>query len=109
MKVELFVAGCRLCNEARFQYEQRFPHWEIETHRADECTDGSCCQKAARYGLTAVPSLVLDGHLVQTGNPTEEDLLRLERMFWDENKATHTFINIHGYGHTPMGSMTALK
>lgn len=81
MQVELFVAGCRLCNEAHFQYSKRFSQWEIEIHRADECRDGSCCQKAVRYGLTAVPALVIDGQLVQVGNPTEQDLLRLGRMF----------------------------
>ncbi|MCF6238560.1 MAG: thioredoxin family protein [Candidatus Marinimicrobia bacterium] len=81
MQVELFVAGCRLCNEAQLKYSRRFSQWEIEIHRADECTDGSCCQKAAQYGLTAVPALVIDGKLVQVGNPTEQDLLRLERMF----------------------------
>jgi len=78
MKAELFVAGCRLCNEAEYQYTQRFPELEIEIHRADECTDGSCCRQATQYSLTAVPALVIKGNVVQVGNPTEEELQQIK-------------------------------
>ena len=80
IKVELFTAGCRLCNEAQFKYSDRFPQWDLEVHRAEECTDGSCCMQAAKYDISAVPALVINGEVMQVGNPTEQDLLRLESM-----------------------------
>lgn len=72
--VELFSAGCRLCDAALSKLHARFPDLKLIVHRASECVDGSCCRLAESYGIRAVPSLVVDGQIVQVGIPTEEDL-----------------------------------
>lgn len=74
MKVEFFSAGCRLCERALESIKTRFPNLVIEIHLASECTDGSCCALAEKYGIRAVPSLVIDGKLVLAGIPLESDL-----------------------------------
>ncbi len=72
--VELFSAGCRLCDAALSKLLTRFPTLRLTVHRASECVDGSCCRLAESYGVRAVPSLVVNGRIVQVGIPTEEDL-----------------------------------
>lgn len=74
MKVEFFDAGCRLCERTLSILNENFPAVEIEVHRAAECVDGSCCALATRYGVRAVPSLVVDGRVVLVGVPGEQDL-----------------------------------
>jgi predicted DsbA family dithiol-disulfide isomerase len=36
-----------------------------------QCTDTVCCDQARQYGITAVPTIVLDGVVVFQGKPTE--------------------------------------
>lgn len=74
MKVELFSAGCRLCEGALSALKQKFPSVNIEVHQASECTDGSCCALAAQYEVRAVPSLVVDGRVVLVGVPDDREL-----------------------------------
>lgn len=80
MKIELFVSDCKLCQRMENMIQSLFPHLEVEVHRASECVDGSCCIRAAEVGVRAVPSLAVDGHVVQVGLPTEEELERLKRL-----------------------------
>lgn len=77
MKVEFFGAGCRLCERTLSILTDNFPTVEIDIHRASECVDGSCCALAERYGVRAVPSLVVDGKVVLVGVPDEQDLASL--------------------------------
>lgn len=74
MKIELFTAECRLCEGTLEMLRHTFPDIEIDTHRASECVDGSCCALAAQYGVRAVPSLVVDGKVVLVGLPHEHDI-----------------------------------
>ncbi len=81
MKVELFRADCRLCDRTeRIVRHILPPGVEFEVHRAEECRDGSCCRLAERYGVRAVPTLVVDGRIVQVGLPDEAAVNRLEAM-----------------------------
>lgn len=77
MKVEFFSADCRLCERTLGLLSTHLPEVEIEVHRAAECVDGSCCELAARYGVRAVPSLVVDGRIALVGVPDEHMLQRL--------------------------------
>jgi len=74
MKVEFFSADCRLCERTLGLLSAHLPDVEIEVHRASECVDGSCCELAARYGVRAIPSLVVDGRVVLVGVPDEQML-----------------------------------
>lgn len=77
VKVEFFSAGCRLCEQSLSLLCEHLPGVDIEVHRASECVDGSCCALAARYGIRAVPSLVVDGRIVLVGVPDEHTLKTL--------------------------------
>ncbi|WP_298981401.1 glutaredoxin family protein [Caldilinea sp.] len=81
MKVEVFSADCRLCDRTIALLQERFPSLSLIVHRSSECRDGSCCKLAAHYGVRAVPTIVVDGEIVQVGLPDEGDLhLLAERL-----------------------------
>ncbi len=80
MRIELFLADCKLCERMENVIRSYFGDLEIEIHRASECVDGSCCIRAAEVGVRAVPTLAVNGRVVQVGLPTEEDLSRLRRI-----------------------------
>ena len=77
MKVELFSAGCKLCERTLNILSHNFPDVVIDIHRAQECRGGSCCALAAQYGVRAVPTLVVDGKVVLVGLPEEQDIKSL--------------------------------
>lgn len=80
MKVEFFSAECRLCERTLGIVKENFPNLEIDVHRASECRDGSCCALAERYGVSAVPSLVVDGKVALVGIPDEHDIKLLSTL-----------------------------
>jgi predicted DsbA family dithiol-disulfide isomerase len=80
MKVDFFCAECRLCKGALSRIEHEFPKVEIEVHKASECVDGSCCALAEKYGVRAVPSLVVDGKVVLVGLPNNKDIESLSAI-----------------------------
>jgi protein-disulfide isomerase len=80
MKVEFFSAECKLCNSTLESLKSVFPDLPITVHRQSECVDGSCCRLAASYGVSAVPSLVVDGKIVLVGRPSPSDLEALANV-----------------------------
>lgn len=80
MEVELFVSDCKLCEGMLHIMEEVFPYLEITVHRASECIDGSCCARAAEVGVKAVPALAMNGKVIQTGLPMEEELDALKKL-----------------------------
>jgi hypothetical protein len=81
MKIELFIADCKLCDRTLDILKENFPNLEIDIHRSSECTDGSCCSLAEQYGVGAVPSLVVDGEVALVGLPDEHDIRLLSALF----------------------------
>ncbi len=81
MKIELFIADCKLCDRTLGILKENFPNLEIDIHRSSECTDGSCCSLAERYGIRAVPSLVVDEEVALVGLPDEHDIRLLSTLF----------------------------
>ncbi len=81
MKIEMFSAECRLCEGTLDALKRSFPDIEIDVHKASECIDGSCCALASQYGVRAVPSIVVDGKVVQIGIPDEKDIKSLATIF----------------------------
>jgi len=75
--VEFFSAECRLCERTLGMLKANLPDIEIEVHRASECRDGGCCALAERYGVRAVPALVVNGRVVLVGLPSEQDVKNL--------------------------------
>jgi len=75
MIVELFRANCKLCDQMEKLLRNLLPaDANLWIHRAEECVDGSCCILAEKYGIRAVPSVVVNGKVIQTGLPAEGQL-----------------------------------
>ena len=61
--VEIFVAGCQLCDEAVKLVEGlACDSCEVIVHDLREgCATNECREKAKRYGITRIPSIAIDG------------------------------------------------
>ncbi len=67
-KLELFTAGCRLCNEMRDA---------VIVGKCNKCNlieydmlkDGDALQRAREYGIRTVPTLIVDGSIKIEGLP----------------------------------------
>lgn len=85
-QVEVFTAGCPVCEPAvQLVQEMACPDCEVTIHDLHQ-TEGSAftgdpgstaAEKAAEYGLTTVPAVVVDGRLVsccQNSGPNRDEL-----------------------------------
>ena len=77
--VEVFIAGCPLCDEAvRLVKSTACPNCEVKVYDLREgCATNECRDLAARYGVTTVPTVVVDGQLAdccRSGGVTEAGL-----------------------------------
>lgn len=78
-KVEVFTGGCPLCETAvRLVEKLKCPDCEVTVYNlSDVCESAECLEKVKEYGITRVPSVVVDGRLAEccrTGPVTEEGL-----------------------------------
>ncbi|MBI3909866.1 MAG: glutaredoxin [Armatimonadetes bacterium] len=65
-RVEVFIAGCPLCDEAaQLVQSLACPNCEVIVYdlRAG-CATNECRTKAREYGIHRVPAVVIDGQLV---------------------------------------------
>ena len=76
-QVEVFTAGCPICEPAvRLVQEMACPDCEVTIHNLGQ-PEGTAADKAAAYGIKTIPSVVVDGQLpscCQTTGPTREKL-----------------------------------
>lgn len=65
-RVEVFTAGCPLCEDAvRLVTSLACPSCEVQVYDLREgCATNECREKAAQYGVTAVPAVAVDGVLL---------------------------------------------
>jgi hypothetical protein len=65
-RVEVFTAGCSLCDEVvGLVTSQACQSCEVQVYDLREgCITNECRDKAARYGVTAVPAVAVDGTLL---------------------------------------------
>ena len=77
-KVEVFIAGCPLCDDAvQLVHDLACPSCTVEVL---DMKDESTHEKAGRYGVTRVPAVVVNGTLAdccQTGAVNGESLRAL--------------------------------
>lgn len=77
-RIELFRADCKLCDYTEAELRKAVgDECEVTVYRPEDCVDGSCCLKAEGYGVTAVPSTVIDGKLVITGKTGSEEFRKI--------------------------------
>lgn len=65
-RVEVFTAACPLCEDAvRLVTSLACPSCEVQVYDLREgCATNECREKAARYGVTAVPAVAVNGTLL---------------------------------------------
>lgn len=76
-QVEVFTAGCPLCDEAVELVKQiACPSCEVVVH--DLRAGGEAEGRARSYGVNSVPAVVVDGRLAEccTRGPVDEETLR---------------------------------
>lgn len=64
--IEVFTAGCPLCDEAvGLVRSMACPSCEVQVYDIREgCQTNECRDRAARYGVTAVPAVAVNGILL---------------------------------------------
>ena len=64
--VEVFTAGCPLCEETVSMVQSLIcPSCELRVYDLREgCATNECREKATQYGITAVPSIAVNGVLL---------------------------------------------
>ena len=68
-RIEVFTAGCPLCNETLRLVRNAVSSCGCEVLER-RCSGEQQCEEAQRYGVRAMPSVVVDGELVFEGRIT---------------------------------------
>lgn len=79
-RVEVFTSGCFLCDETvSLVKEIACPSCEVKIYNlAENCESKECIEKAKEYGVNSVPTVVVDGKIVECckrGKPNKELLI----------------------------------
>lgn len=69
-KIEIFTAGCPLCQEAVAAIKQAVADCGCDMVEHNISTQIS--REAQRYGVKAVPTIVVDGQITFEGKPTDQ-------------------------------------
>ena len=72
-EIEVFTAGCYLCEETLDIVNQAKCDecTVIERNISEDCGCG-CIDKAREYGIRTIPTIVIDGKIAIEGKPTVE-------------------------------------
>lgn len=65
-KIEVFTAGCPLCNETLQLVKEAVSGCGCEVTER-RCSGDECCDEAKQYKVRAVPTVVVDGEIVFEG------------------------------------------
>jgi len=79
-KIEVFTSGCFLCDDAvQLVKELACPSCEVTVYNlAEPCESKECIEKAKKYDVTSVPTVVIDGKIAECckhGKPDREMLI----------------------------------
>ncbi len=69
--IEVFTAGCPLCNETLKLVKEAVRDCGCEVIER-RCTGEGCCPEAKKYGVRTVPTIVVNGVIAHEGRPTKE-------------------------------------
>ena len=78
--VEVFTSGCFLCEDTvKLVQELACPSCDVQIYDLSEpCESQECIEKAKIYGINSVPTVVVDGTIVECcrrGKPDREALM----------------------------------
>ena len=77
-KIEVFTAGCPLCDETLERVKTAVIECGCEVIERP-CAGDQQCEEAKRYGVRAMPAVVVDGTLVFEGRISEAQAALLAR------------------------------
>ncbi len=77
-KIEVFTAGCPLCNEALTLVQEAVSKCGCEMIER-RCAGTECCDEAKNYGIKMMPSIVVDGQIIFEGSITRAQAALLSR------------------------------
>jgi hypothetical protein len=77
-RIEVFTAGCPLCRESLERVKQAVSACGCEVVER-RCTGTECCDETKRYGVLAMPTVVVDGRIVFEGKVTPAQAALLTR------------------------------
>lgn len=71
-KIEVFTAGCHLCNETmEIVHKTKCGGCTVNEYNIREkCESRICLKKAEEYGIKSVPTIVVDRKIAVEGKPT---------------------------------------
>lgn len=75
-KIEVFSAGCPLCNETVEAVKAAVANCGCEVIER-RCSGTECCGEAKKYGVKAMPTVVVDGRIMFEGRITREQAASL--------------------------------
>ena len=66
-KVEVFTSGCYLCDETvQLVKELACPSCDVTVYDlSNPCESKACIEKSKAYGINSVPTVVVDGKIVE--------------------------------------------
>lgn len=76
-KIEIFTAGCPLCRETVAAVKQAVVSCGCDV--VEHNISAQISREAQRYGVKAVPTIVVDGQIVFEGKPTDQQIASLTR------------------------------
>lgn len=79
-KIEVFTAGCVVCDDTvKLVQELACSSCDVTIYDLSKmCESKECLEKAKKYGITSVPTVVIDGKIADCcvrNKPTREDLI----------------------------------
>ncbi len=79
-KVEVFTSGCYLCDETvKLVKDIACPNCDVTVYdMSDPCDSKECIEKSKMYGVKSVPTVVVDGKIVDCcarGKVSKESLV----------------------------------
>lgn len=76
--IEVFTAGCPLCDETLKLVREAVTSCGCEVVER-RCEGEECCEPGKRYGIRAMPSVVIDGGIAFEGRITKDQAASLKR------------------------------
>ena len=76
--IEIFTAGCPLCEQTLKLVKKTVSACGCQVIER-RCSGQECCEPAKRYGIRAMPTVVVDGEIVFEGRISEAQANLLAR------------------------------
>lgn len=77
-KIEVFSAGCPLCQETLTLVKEAVAECGCEVIER-RCSETECCAEAKAYDIQAMPTVVVDGRITFVGRINAEQAASLAR------------------------------